>query len=103
MIGLASSLRHMASISARAASGSAPSVDLEVELDELAHAHAGDAVEAEGRQGPFDGHALGIEDPFLGGDVDADVHRLAHVVTLPDGGDEVHAEGAFWRPFDSSG
>src|ERR1700712_2373191 len=48
---------------------------LDVELDEAADVDVGDALEAQRRQRPLDGHALRVEDPGLRPHEDARVHR----------------------------
>ena len=50
---------------------------LHLELDQAAHMHARDALEAQGRQRPLDGLALRVEDPRLRPDQDPCLQELA--------------------------
>src|ERR1035437_1227223 len=59
---------HLVDLAARLIGGCAVG-QVDLQLDELAHAHSAHAVEPEGRQRALDSHTLGVEDAVLGGHI----------------------------------
>src|ERR1035437_8723232 len=59
---------HLVDLAARLVGGCAVG-QVDLQLDELAHAPSAHAVEPEGRQRALDSHTLGVEDAVLGGHI----------------------------------